>query len=346
MPMRPYFILFPPGAPVENRNLIVRGAKGLPDGKYRFVEFYCDEPDCDCRRVVIQVWDESDTPLATFNFGWESPAFYTKWSKSDDPALGKEMASVTRELFGPQSRYAPAFFAQFKKAIREPGYVEKLRKHYAEFRTAVEAHASGRQRRKKIATPKTKGKAARVGSIYQLKITLRGMQPPIWRRVQAPGGIALAGLHDIIQTAMGWTDSHLHMFRVRDATFSTPYPDSDFEDSDDESDLDVKLEEVCPRAKMKMIYEYDFGDSWEHDIVVEKIIPPEPGVSYPVCVAGERACPPEDCGGVWGYAELLEAMADPEHETRDYAEDCLGGKWNAEAFNVKRVHKYLARRSA
>jgi hypothetical protein len=342
--MRPYFILFPPGDPVETRSVIARGSKGLRDGTYRFVEFYCDEPGCDCRRVVIQVWDESATPLATFNFGWESPAFYTKWSKTGDPAIGKGMALLTPELFGPQSRYTGAFLAELKAAVGDSGYVEKLRRHYAEFRTAVEAHALGRQRRQKVERPQSKNKAARAASIYQLKITLRGIQPPIWRRVLTPGNIALLALHDIIQTAMGWTDSHLHCFRTRHATYSAPDPDNDFEDSDDRSELEVSLQEVCPRAKMKMIYEYDFGDSWEHEVVVEKITPPEAGVSYPVCLAGERACPPEDCGGVWGYAELLEALADPEHEMHEDAQESLGDGWDAEAFDVKTVNRYFAPR--
>jgi Plasmid pRiA4b ORF-3-like protein len=342
--MRPYFTLFPPGEPVETRSVIARGAKGLPDGTYRFVEFYCDEPDCDCRRVVIQVWNKSDTPLATFNYGWESPEFYTKWSKSGDPAVGTEMASLTPELFGPQSPYTRAFLAELEEAIGQPGYVEKLRRHYAEFRTAVEAHASRRQRRQKIAPVKAKKKKTRANSIYQLKITLRGTEPPIWRRVQTPGEIALAALHDIIQTAMGWTDSHLHCFRTRDATYSSPDPGGDFEDSDDESELDVRLDEACPRVKTKMIYEYDFGDSWEHEVVVEKIIPPEPGVSYPVCLAGEWACPPEDCGGVWSYADLLEALKDPEHEMHEDGKEILGDDWHAEAFDIKIVNRFFAPR--
>lgn len=342
--MRPYFILFPPGAPVETRSVIACGAKGLRDGTYRFVEFYCDEPGCDCRRVVIQVWNESDTPLATFNFGWESPEFYTKWSKTGDPVVGKEMASLTPELFGPQSPSTRAFLAELKAAVGDSGYVERLRRHYAEFRTAVEAQALGRQRRPKVERPKAKIKAERAASIYQLKITLRGSQPPIWRRVLTPGNIALLALHDIIQTAMGWTDSHLHCFRTRNATYSAPDPGNDFESSGDRSELEVSLEEVCPRAKMKMIYEYDFGDSWEHEVVVEKITPPEAGVSYPVCLAGKRACPPEDCGGIWGYAELLEAMADPEHEMRDDATDTLGEGWDAEAFDLKTVNRYFAPR--
>jgi hypothetical protein len=289
--MRPYFMLFPPGAPVETRFLHVRGAKGLSDGSYRFVEFYCDEAGCDCRRVVIQVWDESDRSLATINFGWESPEFYTEWSKSGDPAVGQAMASVMTEPLGPQSKYTPAFLTELAKAVGEPGYVEKLRRHYAEFRAEVEGHAARRQRRQKAAAPKSKNKAkaAPASRIYQLSITLRGSEPLVWRRVLTPGNVALLALHDIIQTAMGWTDSHLHCFRARGAMYSAPDSNDDFQHSDDGSELEVSIADVCPRAKMKMLYEYDFGDSWEHDVVVEKIMPPEIGVTYPVCLAGEGA---------------------------------------------------------
>jgi Plasmid pRiA4b ORF-3-like protein len=342
MPMSPYFLLFPPGTSVETRKLLVRGAKGLPDGQYRFVELYCDEPGCDCRRVVVQVWDEDDRPLATFNYGWESPEYYAKWSKYGDLTMAKEMASLTREPFGPQSQYTGALMAQFKKALSDPGYVAKLKQHYAEFRAVVEAAsgASGaaRPRRRRLEPRTKKRRGAPTGLIYQLKITLRGIQPPIWRRVQLPGDTVLADLHLVIQAAMGWTMSHLYCFRVGGVSFSTPMRGTDFEDSGDESDAEVQLDEVCGQVKSKLIYEYDFGDGWEHDVVVEKIMKPEPKARYPHCVDGKRACPPEDCGGAGGYADFLEAMADPTHEMHEEMKEWVGGEWDPEAFDLELVN--------
>jgi tetratricopeptide (TPR) repeat protein len=178
-------------------------------------------------------------------------------------------------------------------------------------------------------------------AIYQLKVTLRGSKPPIWRRLLVPADTKLSKLHDILQTAMGWTDSHLHMFGVRDTHYGIPNPD-DWDEVLDERK--VTLAEVLPRERAKLVYEYDFGDGWEHDVLVEKVLDAEPGVKYPACVAGKRACPPEDCGGVWGYANLVEAVNDPEHPEHDEMLEWLGGGFDPEAFDVERVSRALQRR--
>jgi len=142
------------------------------------------------------------------------------------------------------------------------------------------------------------GMAAKsVGSIYQLKITLKDSKPPIWRRVLVPGSFRLGKLHRVIQIAMGWTDSHLHMFIVNGNYYGVPSPD-DYEPV--KSETRFKLETIAPPVKGKFIYEYDFNDNWIHTVLVEKILPPAPGEKYPQCITGKRACPPEDVGGVWG----------------------------------------------
>jgi hypothetical protein len=342
--MRPYFILFPPRSPVETRLLFARrSADGIPDGDYRFVEFYCDEPGCDCRRVVVQVWDQENRTLAAFSFGWESPEYYARWLKSDDVQMAREMASVTRGFTGPRSRSEDAFFAEFKKAVGEPSYVAKLRKHYEQFRAAVAANAKARKPRRSMTKKTAQTHLAISSAIYQLKITLRGVRPPIWRRVQTPGNITLARLHVIIQAAMGWTNSHLHCFTAGGTTFSTPDSGSDFEESGDESERKVRLDRVCDRVKAKILYEYDFGDGWEHEILVEKIIEPERGVRYPVRLDGKRACPPEDCGGPYGYLNLLDALKDPKHESHEEIKDWIGDEWDAEAFDLEEVNADLRR---
>ena len=165
------------------------------------------------------------------------------------------------------------------------------------------------------------GRAARsasipAGDVYQLKVTLRGVaKPPVWRRIAVPATLPLDLLHDVIQQAMGWEDGHLHMFSTTRRDYGSPDPELGHAD-----EREVTVAEVLARPGATMLYTYDFGDGWEHDIVLEKVLPPDPVVGVS-CLAGKGACPPEDCGGAWGYASLKEALADPTHE--EY-EDLLG----------------------
>jgi len=179
--------------------------------------------------------------------------------------------------------------------------------------------------------------------VYQLKITLLGSQPPIWRRFQVPNDMNLAKLHQVIQYVMGWDDSHMHQFKVGQIYYGTAYPD-DFDDMPETRDeRKARLQEVASRPKAKFVYEYDFGDSWEHEVVLEKILPPEPGVKYPVCIEGKRACPPEDCGGVWGYSDFLEAIQNPDHPDHEDMREWIGGSFDPEAFHMEAVNKALKR---
>ena len=132
-----------------------------------------------------------------------------------------------------------------------------------------------------MATPKRPHTA----SIYQIKVTLKGRRPPICCRLQLRGETRLSELHAILQIAMGWADAHLHQFKAGEQSFGKPDPDDWAEVRDERK---VRLSQVAPTEKARLVYEYDFGDSWEHEIVVEKILPPQPGVPYPVCVAGSR----------------------------------------------------------
>ena len=150
--------------------------------------------------------------------------------------------------------------------------------------------------------------------VYQLKVSLRGIRPPIWRRVQVPATSTLAELHGILQSVLGWTNSHLHDFECRGEHYGMPSPE-DFVEVIDEAG--VRLGDLGLRARSRIRYLYDFGDSWEHDIVVEQTLDVDPDVTYPLCLAGKRACPPEDCGGVGGYENLIEALnraADPNQK--------------------------------
>ena len=174
--------------------------------------------------------------------------------------------------------------------------------------------------------------------IYQVKVTLKGSKPPIWRRLLVPSNTRLGKFHEMLQIVMGWTDSHLHQFIVGQTFYGTPEPDFGLEVR---SERTVLLSTVLRMPKDKIIYEYDFGDSWEHEVLLEKIVPPDPETRYPVCLTGKRACPPEDCGGIWGYAEFLDAVASPTHPEHESMLEWIGGEFNPEEFDLSDVNRVL-----
>lgn len=164
--------------------------------------------------------------------------------------------------------------------------------------------------------------------VFQLKVTLRGSKPPIWRRLQVTSDTSLDDLHEILQVVMGWDNYHLYQFVIEEINYSRP----DFELETDDAEA-VTLSQVVSEENQRFAYEYDFGDFWEHDVLVEKILPLEPGQQYPLCLAGKRACPPEDCGGVWGYADLLDILQDPNHPEYEEMMVWLSGKFDLDAIN-------------
>ncbi|MEW6489217.1 MAG: plasmid pRiA4b ORF-3 family protein [Thermodesulfobacteriota bacterium] len=173
-------------------------------------------------------------------------------------------------------------------------------------------------------------------------MTLKGAKPPVWRRILVPAEIRLSRLHDVLQAAMGWTNSHLHEFRVgRDVRIGTADPqwDAPGEVMDEHK---VALSSLAPEPKDKLTYVYDFGDDWEHTVAVAKILEPSPGAIVPSCLSGKGACPPEDCGGVWGYGELLDVLADPDHPEREERLEWLGEDWDPLAFDLEAVNRRLA----
>jgi hypothetical protein len=174
--------------------------------------------------------------------------------------------------------------------------------------------------------------------VYQIKVTLLESKPPIWRRLLVSDSISLYKLHQIIQIAMGWTDSHLHQFIIRGEYHGIPSP-YDLRLINDERRS--SLDKIAPSESDKFIYEYDFGDSWEHEVLIEKIFPPEPGVKYPVCIKGKRACPPEDVGGIWGYEGFLEAISDSNHDEHDSFLEWWGGEFDPEIFDIEEINKVL-----
>ncbi len=175
-------------------------------------------------------------------------------------------------------------------------------------------------------------------NVYQFKVTLLGVSPPVWRRIQVPEPYTFWDLHVAVQDAMGWYDCHLHEFQMVNPK------------TGEQVEIGIPYEEApdtLPEKKQKIVdyfttenpsagYIYDFGDSWEHIITLEKILPRE-NIDYPVCIDGKRACPPEDCGGVGGYEEFLEIIKDPSHEEYEDMLDWIGGEFDPEYFDVKEV---------
>ena len=152
--------------------------------------------------------------------------------------------------------------------------------------------------------------------------------------MQVPSHITLAKLHRIIQAAMGWYDSHLHQFIVGESYYAMPSID-EFSELGLKDEKKAWLNQVLSKPKKKIVYEYDFGDGWEHTIVLEKILQPDPSVRYPRFVAGARACPPEDCGGTGGYENFLAAIRDPDHEEHDECLEWIGGEFDPEKFDLE-----------
>jgi hypothetical protein len=183
-----------------------------------------------------------------------------------------------------------------------------------------------------------KAKSRDSNLVYQLKITLANVQPPVWRRVQVKD-CSLARLHDIIQISMGWTNSHMHVFDVG----GEQYGEDPMGELDWRSARTVKFSQIAAAGHKRFVYTYDMGDNWEHLIQVEKTLSAEKGVRYPHCVAGERACPPEDCGGPWGYEEFLEAIRDPKHEQHEDLLEWIGGEFDPEVFDAHAVNQELRR---
>ena len=215
------------------------------------------------------------------------------------------------------------------------GFVEFMFGNGVEFASSIpikngkltESPAQRRNNTTALRSGKSRSKKSRVTKAITMKISLDGVRPPIWRRIVVKDDMKLHDLHLIIQAAMGWENYHLYNFQIGGTSFSVPSEDDlDFgvEDSDSRK---FRISDLPIREGMKFHYTYDFGDNWEHTLLVEKIESPSDGMIYPACVKGKRSAPPEDCGGTWGYEHLLEVLSDPSDE--EYAEL---RKWAGEEF--------------
>ena len=177
---------------------------------------------------------------------------------------------------------------------------------------------------------------------YLLKIKLLDMPHAIWRRFVVPSNITLDQLHEVVQIVMGWHNSHLHVFIKGNQQYMSAMSLELGDENDSLLEDDYTLESLAPKKGAKIRYCYDFGDDWLHEIVVENVNYEDPAQSHPIyCVAGEKACPPEDCGGVYGYLDFCDAIADPKHPEHRNLKEWFGGKYDPNHFDLDAVNKRL-----
>ena len=189
---------------------------------------------------------------------------------------------------------------------------------------------------------RTNGRSGRKATVYCFKITLEDTRPPIWRRIETKD-VTLEKVHELIQTAMGWTNSHLHQFEIGDTRYSDPrFMEDAFDDFGAVSYAGLRISDLVSQYgnKLQIDYEYDFGDGWQHSIVLERVTQTEQGARYPRCIDGDRACPPEDVGGVWSFADYVEAIANPGH---DQHEELLewNGPFDPAEFDAKKATRRM-----
>ena len=178
--------------------------------------------------------------------------------------------------------------------------------------------------------------------VFQFKVTLKGVKPAVWRRFQVPESYTFWDLHVAIQDVFGWDDYHLHEFELMNpesgeiAAIGIPEGMGLFE-REILAGWKQRISAWFSKDYRSALYTYDFGDEWEHIVKLEKILAREAKKKYPVCVAGKRACPPEDCGGVWGYGDFLKVLKDPDNEEYEDMLNWVGGKFDPEHFDPQKV---------
>ncbi len=186
----------------------------------------------------------------------------------------------------------------------------------------------------------TTSRRAPSATVHQIKVTLKGIRPPIWRRFQVKSDINLHRLHWTLQPVMGWLNSHLYEFAIDGKDYGEPHPDYGGTMLNARA---VKLSQIAPVAPVRFTYRYDFGDGWEHEVLVERILPAQSGVQHPTVLAGKRACPPEDCGGMGGYADFLAAIRNRRHPEHESMLEWIGGGFDPEAFDLGEINDVLRR---
>lgn len=175
-------------------------------------------------------------------------------------------------------------------------------------------------------------------SIFQVKIALNGSAPPIWRKILISNTMNLYAFHQAVQIAMGWTDSHLHQFIDSKSRYGIIDPDFNFDD-DLLDELDFKVKDILKFEGDSILYEYDFGDDWEHSIILEKIQPYDKEKPLPFCITGRKGCPPEDVGGIWGYKDFLKKWSNRSHPENQELREWAGDYFDPDNFDKNKINE-------
>jgi hypothetical protein len=286
----------------------------------------------------------------------------TKKAKKPEERFPLNLTAKQRESLVHATRLPRSFTTRIKEAPSDQRFVEftwnELEKMAKEIDTSLDFALPDDRKRLNVVIDKIDDLLADIedkaltqrrqaidksGATYQFKVMLIDSNPPIWRRIQVPD-MTLGELHEVLQVVMGWDDCHLHQFIVRGEYYGTLGGEDMLFDEEMHDEESISISQVVKMGReLRFTYEYDFGDSWKHEIVMEKTLEPEPKVKYPRCVEGERACPPEDAGGIWGYAEFLEAIADAEQDIHEDMLEWIGGKFDPEKFDLDGVNRKLRR---
>ena len=277
------------------------------------------------------VMDGMDTMLAQRLVRIRSTRVFARYG---DRALTLKMEEQFDELYGPSSRdnreeQTAHHSVTSNLALSKTTGTENSKQHqsiHPRFPLSNSRRAALRQKAQ---------------SVYQLKVTLRGIRPAVWRRVQVSGDMTLEHLHWVIQFAMGWTGSHLHSFAIQGMEHSLSKPGLGLDELDTCDEPSIMLSQIITGEKFQFFYLYDFGDSWVHEVLVEKVLTAKSDAHYPVCIKAKRACPPEDCGGTWGYQALLKAIKDPKHPEHALRLEWLGTPFDPEKASLDEINDLL-----
>ncbi len=306
-----------------------------------------DKGASECRTMLLKILDDYKTWLRSFDHLSELPENFPKKEMVTLTQMMSNISHIVEELNSGENITPPGqdFIPMIEDMQSANQFLMELISSSVSSgqKQELQLVTSPPKKQKKSSQKNSKKKTASKNA-YQLKVSLKHIRPPIWRRIQINGDSTLEDLHEIIQASMGWEDCHEHMFYINEKEYGREHCGDDllgFGASENLDESEFTLDDVLLKAKMRFLYEYDFGDSWEHQVLVEKILPLDGKIKYPTCLTGKRSCPPEDCGGVPGYYQLLEAIENPEVSDAEELIDCLGEDYDPDEFNVKKANKSL-----